>query len=656
MNNKNTPYYILFILGCLLYVNTVSFDYTLDDKIVITHNQFTKQGFAGISDILSTDLFVGFYGKKKDLVAGGRYRPLSLITFAIEYELFGEVPSISHFFNMLLNALTGPLLLAILFRLFKTEQRKWLLSMPFVICLLFVAHPLHTEVVANIKGRDEILSLLFSFGTLFYTLKFLEERKTKYAIISSILFFLAFLSKENTIIFLAIIPLIIYFLTNKSIKENFIAISPLFIVALGYIIFRYQLLGSPSMGAHGGLMNDPFTGAIPSDKYATILYTLGLYFKLVFIPHPLTHDYYPFHIPIIRWNDARAYISLFTYCFLLIFTLAGIRKKSIYSLSILIFLSGLSLASNFIFPIGTFMNERFMHVALLGGCIVIAHWILNILPKYIKDPILQSKIQIGILVIIMIGLSGKTIARNYAWESDHSLFMTDVVTSPNSAKVNMSAGASMIELARNTEDLEQKRIAIDKAIGYLERSIEIYPTYSNSWLLHGNALYEIGDYKEAVKKYDYAAGIHFNYVDALQNLKHVGELCTSNGQYQVALDSYKALLKFSDNEADIYNRIGRIYGEKMQNIDMALIYFQQGLNKEPNNRGLLDNIGVAYGIKGDNENAIIIFERVLKLRPNDIKVLRNLSAVYFHLGDQEKHLYYLNLVNQLEVNSTSSNQ
>ena len=65
---NNLPRYLIFLLGCLLYINTIPFDYTLDDKIVITHNEFNKQGFSGIPDIMAYDLFVGFYGKKKDLI------------------------------------------------------------------------------------------------------------------------------------------------------------------------------------------------------------------------------------------------------------------------------------------------------------------------------------------------------------------------------------------------------------------------------------------------------------------------------------------------------------------------------------------------------------------------------------------------------------
>ena len=99
--------WLIFLFGFFLYANTISFDYALDDKIVITNNEFTKKGVAGIADLVSNDSMVGFFGKKKNLVSGGRYRPLALVTHALEWEVFGKNPSISHFINALLYGFTA---------------------------------------------------------------------------------------------------------------------------------------------------------------------------------------------------------------------------------------------------------------------------------------------------------------------------------------------------------------------------------------------------------------------------------------------------------------------------------------------------------------------------------------------------------------------
>jgi hypothetical protein len=87
---------IVFLFGTLLYAQSVTFDYALDDKLVITHNDFTQEGIGGIPKLFSTGFLVGFYGEQRNLLAGGRYRPLSLVTFAVEWEVFGRRPGLSH--------------------------------------------------------------------------------------------------------------------------------------------------------------------------------------------------------------------------------------------------------------------------------------------------------------------------------------------------------------------------------------------------------------------------------------------------------------------------------------------------------------------------------------------------------------------------------
>ena len=86
----NTRYQALFIfaLSVLLYANTLTLKFCQDDAIVLTDNMFTTKGVEGIGGILSYDTFYGFFKEsgKASLVSGGRYRPFTLIMFAIEFE------------------------------------------------------------------------------------------------------------------------------------------------------------------------------------------------------------------------------------------------------------------------------------------------------------------------------------------------------------------------------------------------------------------------------------------------------------------------------------------------------------------------------------------------------------------------------------------
>ncbi|HKK88495.1 MAG TPA: hypothetical protein VJ917_06570, partial [Saprospiraceae bacterium] len=154
--------WMLFALSLLLYLNTLRHGFVLDDAIVISENKFTQQGIDGWSGILTKDTFFGFFQKegKDQLVAGGRYRPLSLLFFSFVYEIAGNNPTIFHFFNLLFYGILIVVLYQWLLDVFrKKKYRYWIASLS---ALIFTVHPVHTEVVANIKGMDELLALLFA--------------------------------------------------------------------------------------------------------------------------------------------------------------------------------------------------------------------------------------------------------------------------------------------------------------------------------------------------------------------------------------------------------------------------------------------------------------------------------------------------------------
>ena len=228
IDNKIRIYvYLCIVFACFIfYGNTLKLNYAFDDMIVITGNQFTKAGFSGIPDIFTTDLFTGFRGKDKNMVAGGRYRPLSIVTFAVEYQFFGANPMVSHLINIILLFLTGILLYRVFLQLLvlkgiPPDPRKWYISVPFLATLFFIGHPVHTEAVANIKGRDEILSLLLVLVALKLILDYLAKNKLQNIVLAGTSFFLALLSKENAITFLVIIPMTIWFFTKFSFKDCF---------------------------------------------------------------------------------------------------------------------------------------------------------------------------------------------------------------------------------------------------------------------------------------------------------------------------------------------------------------------------------------------------------------------------------------------------
>jgi len=655
--SNKTIYAIIFALTFGLYGNTLLNEYALDDSIVILQNEFTKKGFRGIDDIFKYDTFTGFFGVQKNLVAGGRYRPLSLLTFAIEYQLFGQNPFISHLINILLYALTGILIFLILSKLLiHFQARKWYLSIPFLTTVLFIAHPVHTEVIANIKGRDEIMTLLGALFALQFTLKYLETEKIKYLGYSAIVFFLALLSKENAITFIAVIPLTIHFFTNYSTKKNLFTVVPLLLATFVFLGIRQAVLGSPTQAVTPELMNDPFLYATLSEKYATIFYTLGIYIKLLFFPLTLTYDYYPFHIPIVGWADWRAATSLIVYLAMGIYALMGLKKKSIISYGIWIYLITLSIVSNLFFPVGSFMNERFIYLPSIGFCLIIAYFLLNKLPLLIKKETTYRNVFAGIVFVILCFSSIKTISRNSDWKNDFTLFTHDVKISSNSAKSNCSAGGKLTEEAVKPGNESKREEYLTLAIKYLEKSISIHPPYSDALLLLGNAHYEYNEdldktlfyYKKILvqnKDYErvwaniFSSKIVANFDDpkkADHNIELLEDLYTINP------DRY-----------ELNYKLGNIYGRFKNNLEKSIPYLEKAAQINPSKADAYKDLGVAYGIKGDFNKSIGFLEKATTLDPKDFQILMNLGVSYQQIGNVEKSQFYINKAKELEKSMTA---
>lgn len=641
-------YGIIFIFTFVIYFNSIFNEYALDDAIVITQNDYTQKGLSGISDIFSTELFTGFFKVKKDLVAGGRYRPLSMVTFAFEYDFISESirPHFSHLVNIILFALNNILIYIILSKLLiKYKSKYWYLSLPFVATLLYAAHPIHTEVVACIKGRDDIMAFGGSLLAIYYSLKYFELSKPKYLIYIFISFFAALLSKESAIPFLALIPITFYFFTKSDKKQKIMTFIPLMVSLIIFVIIRQKVLGSQTSRIPAEVMNDSFLGATIAEKYATIMFTLGYYVKLLFIPHPLTFDYYPYHVHLMNWADLRAIISLLIYIFLAVYAIIGIKSKNIISYCIIFYFAVISIVSNVFFPIGTFISERFLYASSLAFCIVIAYLLVVKLPLVIKNTkVFNATISIFMIIVLLL-FSIKTISRNMAWKNDFTLFTTDVKVSYNSAKSNTSAGGKLTEAALKPENKEKKDEYLKLALRYLNRAVKIHPTYIDALLLLGNAYYESQhNYDSTLYYYEKILQINPNYGLVYTNVDKIFKI---NNDVDYKINAYKRLYAYNPNIYVVNYNLGSLYGKNKNDIPNALIYLERAVQIKPDSKEANKDLGVAYGIKGDFTNSIRYFEAASKIDPNDPEIFTNIAITYTNMGNAQKGKEYFEIAQKM---------
>ena len=670
------PYAVIMALTFLLYANTLKHEYALDDAIVITNNSYTqlaKKDLGGsLSKIFTTEAFEGYFGRKTNLVEGGRYRPLSIATFAIELSFFGEYPAMSHFINLLIYGLCGVMLFSLLRMLIpEKDPQKWWMGIPFVITALFLLHPIHTEVVANIKGRDELMALFFLFGGMIAVLRYIDHKQLYWLPIAGVAFFLSLLAKETAIPFILLMPLTVWFFRKPSIQTGLIAATPFFLFAIGYLALRFSILGFEVIGTastNTEILNDPFMNATGAERLATVIQTLGIYLWKLIFPMKLSHDYYFNEIPVTNWGNPVVLASLLVNLGLLCMGIWLFLKRNMIGFGIVFYFISFSITSNILVSIGTTMGERFVFIPSLGFLIALVYG-FHMLWKRFGPTNQTAKASLIALLIFGIPFGIRTIARNPVWENNLSLFVTDAANSPNSAKVQTSAGGILVETAIEEVNQIKKTNMLKEGLVHLDKATEIYPEHGQAYVLKGLAYFHLGDYQKSLKasetalnmrpllwqaysnaratalkmkRYDIASIFFKLQIDrqAAKGMKPNADLAFERAlNYEEwkkgdsAVWAYNEVIKIDPNMAKAYGQMGRVYGMQLANYDQAIAAGEKAIALDPKLDWVYENMGISYAMKGDPNSAIATFNRGLAANPNAAKLYLNRAITYQGMGD-----------------------
>ncbi len=588
----------LALISFIIYANTFNNDFVLDDRSIMTENLIVKKGISAIPEIFTTPYRYGFYVTSNDL-----YRPLSLVMFAIEYQLFDGKPNASHVINVLIFMSCVVLLFFFLNTLF--DHKKIFLA--FIASLLFAVHPIHTEVVANIKSRDELLCFFFAFLSLNLFIKYLKNGKLKELILATICFFLSLLSKETSIVFIALVPFIFFFYINEDKKKSTYISICCFAVSILYLFIRFTVLNKYNANHLSDIeFIDNMLVSAPDllSRLATAILVLGNYVKLLFIPYPLVCDYSYNTIPFVKFNNFWVIFTLIIYVALLILGIYRLLKykKDILAFGILFFLITIVLFSNIPMLIGTIMGERFLFFASVGFCIVLALFINKIVPDIELASIksFSDKRILFVLLPILLVFSIITVNRNADWANNLTLYKTDLKNVPKNARMYYYLGNELL-ISVYSQETEQniKRQMIDEAINYLNTAIRIYDKYSDAHRVLGNGYLLREQYDSS--EYQFKRAISLKpYDNEARNNLDVMYFNTKN--YQKSIEVNYEMFKYDSTNYARFNNIGVCY-MKMQKFDSAINALKVGISKKPEYIPFNQNLALAYKLSNNRDSA-----------------------------------------------------
>ncbi len=505
--------FLIFAFSFLLGINTLNHSFTLDDEIYYTGNKISQKGIGGIREMFTRGSTSGF----KETVKKDLYRPLLMLTFGIEKDLFNNNPHASHFIQVVLYACCCVLLYSLMNVLFSSFH----FLIPLMITLLFAVHPVHTEVIASIKSRDELMAFLFSVLSLKQFVLIKKSGEFKKIITGLLFLFAAFLCKESAVMMVAVIPLTLYCFSSLQIKK-IISIALLsFVVFLLYFLLRIQAIPITTLALKPNLIDNTLMAAKTNgEMFATNFVLLGIYLKLLFIPHPLSYDYSFNQIPVIGWTNFFAISSLIIYFFLVVYSIFNIKKKDPVAFGILFFLLTLFLSSNLLIKIDATIGLRFLFTPLMGFCVAIVflvYKIFNIEPRA-NISRKQNKNIIILFSIILSTCAILTIMRNTAWKNNFTIFTNDVEVSPNSTRIHSGLGFEYAMKAMRTSSINQRTELLKNSIRHYKRAVEIYPDHPDAWFNLGVAYYNHGEKENAMQSYRKAAAVNPDLKDPLKEL------------------------------------------------------------------------------------------------------------------------------------------
>lgn len=577
------------LLGFLVYANTLGHSFALDDYAAILENTSTKRGLAAIGEIFRTSYRYGYL-----FIADDLYRPLPKAIFAVLWDGWPNSATPGHWLNVLLFSLSCWFVYRFVSLWIPGNK-----GVALVTACLFAVHPIHTEVVANIKSMDEILGFLLGLLSLHLFLLHLKEKKTLLLIAAAISLFFAMCSKESSITFLALYPLFAWFHADESDRQWIRSAALMMVPVVLFLLIRHQILysnplikpGDPSV-ADNMLMS----AKDPVARLSGAVAMLGYYGWKLIVPTGLSFDMsYPQMKPA-GILDVQFIFSAIVFLGLLIWAIIGIRKKDVLSIAIFTFFILISVSSNIFLLIGTHYGERLMYAPSFAVVLIIALLLFRFMDKENSG---GAKIHMSIVLVagvVLLLFSGMTIARNPVWKDNGSLYMSGLESAPNSARVHYYEGLWLNKPENLALFAAGARDSASQAgLMHLKKAVELYPPFSDAWTQLGVSYYRMQRMPEAISAYNEA--LKYNKVDPV-TLNNLGSVYFSMNNFQEAMRLFQEAIRFKSDYADALLNIGSCYGATGQ-YESAVRYFEKAIAVDPQMKQAYYFLGITYRNMGN---------------------------------------------------------
>jgi Tfp pilus assembly protein PilF len=642
-SGKANRYFILFffIWAAILYGNTILNKYSVDDEFV-TNNPMVAKGLKALPEIFST-----FYVNQQGNIGSNisDYRPIVKATYALEYQLWGQKPGVSHGINMLIYWLLSVFLFFLLKRLLKDYN----IIFPFLFTLIFMAHPVHTEVVASLKNRDEMFAFICGIGAMWFILDYADTRKPRYLAYAFIVFITGFLSKTSILPFLALYPLVLWFFTDFPPKK-FIPVV-LILLAAALVAMYVPRFFLPHVDRVNYYIENPlyFEKGLWI-RLGTGFATLLFYLKLLVYPYPMVYYYGYDMIPVVSMGNIFALLSFVIHAGLFVYAVMKIREKDILSFAILWYLISISMYSNIAAIAVGIVAVRFVFLASVGFCLALVILIFRVFrtnPRSLTIEIDARLKILAVVILLLIPSTVLTVTRNRQWRNLWDLYNADIKHQERSANANLQYGGYLMRTVYTDPNFLKygtvNQFKQQTIITHFRQSLRIYPK-------NYQALNDLGTiYLFMTDKPDSAVWFLQKAIELEPTLQpswvNLGMAYRKMGQFGKAKECYEHLLKVNPNNLKAIFALADVYNDE-GDFDRAVKINEDVMKVNPDFEMPYINIGNYYMMKADTSMAVKYWEQAASRNPS-AELCYQLAFMYKIHGDQEKMTFYNNLADEL---------
>jgi len=649
----------LVVTILLLFSNSLGREFIGDDALLIQQNHLIRD-----LDNLPR-LFTGDFWAFAEVEDGRHdlYRPLVSLSYLIDLRLWGDRPPYYHVTNLLLHSASSVLVFFILRAILEKSWPAWLGA------LLFAIHPVHTESVSWISGRDDVICGFFFFLALLLYLSAHKGRRWTHRAGSLAAFFLALLSNEMAVALPLVIALHSFCFDESRQEERWwdilrarlvravIASLPYLAVVVLYLTIRLRVLGF--VIASQGRIAESLQGfSSLQDLGATLLLSarmVALYLRLLVLPFPLNAHRL---VSELQSNYLAAWFSLLAVLAFLALSVLALRRAPACAFAGLFFFATILPVSGLL-DIGELVAEGSLYIPSLAVCLAAA---------LLSACFWQRRRNWGavLLLLIVVPWIVLTYRRNADWRDGLSFWSSTVAASPRSSIARNYLGLEFWYRGESEQAIAQFQQALqldeenanahnnlagvylsqeqdEEAQAHYQRAIALAPQDALFHFNLGVVHERLDEPEKAITAYQEALALNPRLVPAYHNL---GLLYGTMGRLPEAIFHLERVLDIAPS-APAHNSLGLMYLD-LELFSQAAFEFDQALQLDPTSPEILNNLGLTHLHVERWDSAIRSLERALQIAPDFAPAHFNLGLAYLESGAVDKALIELAIAAELD--------